>query len=75
MKNKSTDSILFLGKKDDEYCNRALKFIEANFENVVAYFSAWGEPMPEEIKAWKGDYILSYLCRWVVPASVIQSAR
>jgi methionyl-tRNA formyltransferase len=74
MKYKSTDSILFLGKKDDEYCNRALQFIEANFENVRSYFSAWGEPMPEEIRDWQGDYILSYLCRWVVPSSVIRSA-
>lgn len=30
--------------------------------------------MPLEIKYWQGDYILSYLCRWVVPLSVIQSA-
>ncbi len=75
MKSKSTNSVLFLGKKDDEYCNRALKFIEDNFDNVTSYFSAWGEPMPEEIRNWQGDYILSYLCRWVVPLSVIQTAQ
>jgi methionyl-tRNA formyltransferase len=74
MKHKSTNSVLFLGKKDDEYCHRALEFVEANFENVTSYFSAWGEPMPEEIKSWSGDYLFSYLCRWVVPLSVIQSA-
>ncbi len=74
MKNKLTDSVLFLGKKDDEYCNRALQFVEDNFENVTSYFSAWGEKMPEEIRDWSGDYLLSYLCRWVVPLSVIQSA-
>lgn len=75
MQNKLTDSILFLGKKDDEYCNRALQFVEDNFENVTSYFSAWGEPMPEEIRNWSGDYLLSYLCRWVVPLAVIQSAQ
>jgi methionyl-tRNA formyltransferase len=75
MTTKSTNSVLFLGKKDDEYCNRALKFVEDNFENVTSYFSAWGEPMPEEIKNWRGEYILSYLCRWVVPLSVIQAAQ
>ena len=31
--------------------------------------------MPEEIESWSGDYLLSYLCRWVVPLSVIQSAQ
>lgn len=75
MKNKSTSSILFLGKKDDEYCNRAFQFVEANFENVTVYFSAWGEQMPKEICDWNGDYILSYLCRWVIPLTVIQSAQ
>jgi methionyl-tRNA formyltransferase len=75
MKNKSTDSVLFLGKKDDEYCDRALQFVEDNFENVTSYFSAWGEPMPEGIKNWSGDYLLSYLCRWVVPLSAIQAAQ
>jgi methionyl-tRNA formyltransferase len=74
MRNKSDNSILFLGKRNDEYCDRALKFVEDNFENVTVYFSAWGEPMPPEIENWSGDYLLSYLCRWVVPESVIQAA-
>ena len=55
MSKKSTDYILFLGKKDDEYCNRALKFVEDNFENVTTYYSEWGEPMPEKIRSWSGD--------------------
>jgi methionyl-tRNA formyltransferase len=75
MGTKSTSSILFLGKKNDNYCDRALQFVEANFENVTSYYSAWGESMPKEIHDWKGDYIFSYLCRWVVPVSVIQSAE
>ena len=75
MKNKSPSSILFLGKKDDDCCNRAFQFVEANFENVTAYFSAWGEQMPKEICDWNGDYILSYLCRWVIPLTVIRSAQ
>ena len=74
MQNKSPDSVLFLGKKNDKYCDRAFQFIEANFENVTAHFSAWGEPMPEQIRNWSGDYILSYLCRWVVPLTAIESA-
>jgi methionyl-tRNA formyltransferase len=75
MRNKSTDSILFLGKKNDEYCDRALAFVAANFENVTTYYSAWGEAMPQEIRNWRGDYLLSYLCRWVVPLAVIQTAK
>jgi methionyl-tRNA formyltransferase len=75
MSNKSANSVLFLGKKDDEYCDRALKFVEDNFDHVTSYFSVWGKPMPVEINDWRGDYLLSYLCRWVVPLSTIQSAK
>jgi methionyl-tRNA formyltransferase len=74
MKKKSSLSVLFLGKKNDDYCDRALKFTQDNFEHVTVYFSEWGEPMPREIHDWSGDIILSYLCRWVVPLSLIQSA-
>ena len=31
--------------------------------------------MPSEIRNWQGDYLLSYLCRWVVPKSVIETAK
>ncbi len=30
--------------------------------------------MPAEINDWSGDYIISYLCRWIVPRSVIDAA-
>ena len=75
MKNKSPNTILFLGKKNDKYCDRALAFVEANFEHVTTYYSAWGEPMPPEIRNWQGDYLLSYLCLWVVPTSAIEMAK
>jgi methionyl-tRNA formyltransferase len=74
MTDKLTDSVLFLGKKDDEYCDRALKFVEDNFKNVTSHYSTWGKPMPEDIRHWRGDYIISYLCRWVVPVHTIEAA-
>jgi methionyl-tRNA formyltransferase len=73
--NKSNNSVLFLGKKNDPYCDRALKFVEDNFSDVTTYYSAWGEVMPEAIRSWSGDYIFSYLCRWVVPVSTIEAAQ
>jgi methionyl-tRNA formyltransferase len=75
MSTKLTDSVLFLGKKDDLYCDRALKFVEDNFKNVTSYYSEWGKPMPEDIRHWRGDYIISYLCRWVIPVATIGAAE
>jgi len=68
-------SILFLGKENDEHCKKALAFIKKNFCNVSFYFGKWGDPMPNDIKSWEGDYIISYLSRWVLPEKIIEKAK
>lgn len=68
------DRILFLGKKDDAHCARALDFARARFRNVNAHLGVWGEKMPEDAARWRGDYIISYLSRWVVPEPLLQRA-
>lgn len=71
----SEASVLFLGKADDEQGARALRFLQANFPNLTVALGAWKDPLPPEARSWKGDYIISYLSRWVVPAEVLQAAR
>lgn len=67
-------SLLFLGKADDPYCARALEFCQRSFSPVVHCLGRWGDPLPEQIRAWEGDYIVSYLSRWIVPAALLQRA-
>lgn len=66
-------SVLFLGKKDDLHCKTALEFLRANFA-TESYLGKWGQPLPETAYYWKGDYIISYLSRWIVPQSMIDRA-
>src|SRR5512143_1330310 len=68
-------SLLFLGKADDKDCARALAFCQKSFPSVSFCLGRWGDPLPPEIRAWKGDYIISYLSRWVVPAELLSRAR
>lgn len=68
-------SLLFLGKADDPDCARALEFSEQRFGLVTHCLGRWGEPLPDEASAWQGDYIISYLSRWVVPAELLERAR
>jgi methionyl-tRNA formyltransferase len=68
-------SLLFLGKADDADCANALAFCQARFANVAYCLGKWGDPLPPEIRAWEGDYIVSYLSRWVVPADLLGRAR
>jgi methionyl-tRNA formyltransferase len=75
MSGKSNATVLFLGKKNDWHCQRAVNFIHDNFKAPLCHLGDWNEPMPDDVHAWEGDYIISYLSRWVVPASVISKAQ
>jgi len=73
--SKNAASLLFLGKLDDAYCARALDFCRARFTRLTACLGRWGDPLPPEARDWKGDYIISYLSRWVVPKGILRRAR
>lgn len=69
-----SSTLLFLGKADDEHCARALAFCQERFARVDHFLGAWGEPLPAAAAGWEGDYIVSYLSRWVVPAGLLERA-
>ena len=68
-------SLLFLGKADDRDSSRALEYCQQNFAAVTHCLGRWGDPLPESARSWRGDYIISYLSRWVVPAEVLERAQ
>jgi methionyl-tRNA formyltransferase len=72
---KSSQSLLFLGKADDPDCLRALEFCKDHFSDVTSCLGKWGDPLPEDIRKWEGDYVISYLSRWVVPEELLNHAR
>ncbi len=75
MSVQSDSPVLFLGKEGDPGCARALEFLRRNFDPVEARLGRWGEPFPRELVSWHGDYLISYLSRWVVPATLIKAAK
>jgi methionyl-tRNA formyltransferase len=68
-------SLLFLGKADDRDCLRALEYCQQNFSPVTHCLGRWGDPLMHEARAWEGDYVISYLSRWVLPADLLARAR
>jgi methionyl-tRNA formyltransferase len=68
-------SLLFLGKADDPDCQRALEFCQQRFGPVTFCLGRWGDELPSAARAWQGDYIFSYLSRWVVPAALLARAQ
>jgi methionyl-tRNA formyltransferase len=74
MRKNQKESILFLGKKSDQNTLKASEFIKSNFINYEIILSDWGEPIPDRILFWEGDYIISYLSRWIIPHNLIKRA-
>lgn len=72
--NPSERSVLFLGKANDIHVGRAVEFCRLNFGTVSAYLGNWDEPLPDGAAAWTGDFIISYLSRWIVPAGLLSRA-
>ncbi len=73
--NNRTFSLLFLGKAEDPDCARALEYCQGAFGPVTYCLGKWGDPLPLAIQEWEGDYIVSYLSRWVVPEMLLKRAR
>jgi len=67
-------SLLFLGKANDAYCAQALEACLPRFTTVTASLGHWGDPLPDQARDWSGDYIISYLSRWVVPEALLKRA-
>jgi methionyl-tRNA formyltransferase len=68
-------SLLFLGKADDADCARALEFCRENFAQVAYCLGKWGDPLPDDIRHWEGDYLISFLSRWVIPEELLKRAK
>lgn len=66
--------ILFLGKKDDRRGLQARDFCRRALGETESHFGAWGDKLPEDIGWWKGDLIISYLGRWIVPPALLSRA-
>ena len=69
-------NILILGKdRDDFYFQKALDFISQNFKDYTVVLAKQGEKLPQKVAAWQGDYLISYLCPWVIPAKLLDSVK
>ncbi len=67
--------VLFISKdRQDPYINSASAFIQKNFVNPAIILVKPGQTIPDEVLSWKGDLIISYLCPWVLPDSLLASA-
>lgn len=67
-------SVLFLCKKDNEYARRATGFVQEHFKHNLVFAGGRKDKLPEEVLAWKGDLLVSFISSWIYPASLLSNA-
>lgn len=67
--------ILFFGKENDFYCQKAIDFIKQHFPDNTIIKAKRGQPYPHEMQSWEGDYIISYLSPWVIKENLLNRAN
>jgi methionyl-tRNA formyltransferase len=67
------DVVVF--SKSDEFSQRAIQIARVAFGGQLVCFSGkFGDPFPEDVGPIKADIILSFLCPWVLPKSILEKA-
>lgn len=67
-------NILLLTKKN-KICDKAKKLVQDKFDHPLIIQGSVNDPIPEEVKNWRGDYLLSFLSPWIIPEEVIKQAE
>lgn len=65
-------SLLFLGKKDNPFADRAAAFVQKHFRNSLLFIGDRRDPLSDEVKQWSGDILISFIGSWIVPESLLQ---
>jgi methionyl-tRNA formyltransferase len=66
--------ILFIGKdRQDFYFDQAKAFMQQQFSDVEMVLAAPGSKFPATYENWQGDYLISYLCPWVIPNKLLRN--
>ena len=67
-------SILFLAKTTP-WCDAARRFVLTHGADVTVCDGERDSAAPAAFETWTGDYVVSFLSPWIVPARVLDRAR
>jgi len=61
--------------KTTEWCNMAERYARAHLGDVQVFSGPTGSSFPTIAREWEGDYMLSFVSPWIVPAETLRRAR
>lgn len=67
--------LLLIGKTLDPYFDRAIEWVRQHLPTTHIIRGKRSDPLPDAIRTWEGDYLISYLSPWIIPADVLKRAK
>ena len=69
--------VLYVAKEGHDGARDGAAFLRSRCRNatILEFYGGRGVPLPSSLAQWSGDYIISYLAPWVIPADVLAQAR
>lgn len=67
-------SILFLAK-NKPFAKDAADILKRHFKEYEIIFGNVGDPFPDFLFNQKYDYVISYICPWIIPKTVLNNTR
>ena len=67
--------VLFFGKKDCQYSQQAIQHLDLlGFDTEIVLSEKRGDPLPENVKSWRGEYIFCFRSYFLLPPSILDRA-
>ena len=66
--------VLFLGKKDNLFAERAADFIRKHFQHPLIFIGDRHDKLSPEVLNWQGDLLISFIGSWIIPDTLLEQA-
>ena len=73
-KHQQALRVLFLGKKDNPFAERAADYLRKHFKDPLIFIGDRRDKLPEEVLNWQGDLLISFIGSWIIPDILLQKA-
>jgi methionyl-tRNA formyltransferase len=74
MKHPQEFRVLFLGKKDNPFAERAAEFVRKHFRHPLLFTGDRQDKLPEEVLNWNGELLISFIGSWIIPDDLLRRA-
>ena len=72
-KNPKALSVLFLGKKENPFAERAAEYLTRKFKDPFIFIGDRRDKLPDEVVNWHGDILISFIGSWIIPERLLQN--